>query len=402
MQHIIERLKHLPGKHNQSSHGRKRGGSSGGSTIDLSVDARKKPVATEGQMDMFSSIPFDNPTPTVDDASSNKIQVTYDPPSEDAPSAIKYEHLMPGGVLFNESVKFGIRDYMQREQRTIDFIEEQILQATGQSYTGEKYTMDHLSWMRSIYDSDDKSQMALSFFPKELFSEESKRGEYDFAFARKGYSTTDFQALIYDIRGYNKLPTVVATVDDLRASDGMKRANGETQLYFRGVQSKVDIESGQTIISARQINDQLRSGEKHHVGFGIFGNGSYFATATDNDPKPDINAFTEAQNYAGGAVPVAEKRGDVVAMAFKPDAKIAYGASGMKQYYRDKMVEDIKSGKITTEQMEVNFNVLTHMNSGSLVALLGFDAYSATGSYMVLLNRSATIMANQSIRNTDL
>ena len=50
---IIHRLKHLPGKHNQGSHGRKRGGSGGGSTIDLSVEARKKPVATEGQLDMF-------------------------------------------------------------------------------------------------------------------------------------------------------------------------------------------------------------------------------------------------------------------------------------------------------------------------------------------------------------
>lgn len=401
MYHIIERLKHLPGKHDQSSHGRKRGGSSGGSVIDLSVDARKKPVATEGQLDMFSSIPLDDATPAVD-APSNKIQVTYDPPSADAPSAVKYEHLMPGGVLYNESVKFGLRDYMQREQRTMDIIEEQILQATGQSYTGEKYTMDHLSWMRNIYDSDAKSQMALSFFPKELFSEESKRGEYDFAFARKGYATADFQALVYDIRGYNKLPTIVATIDDLRASDGMKRSTGETQLYFRGVQSKFDIESGQTIISARQINDQLRGGEKHHVGFGIFGNGSYFVTASDGDPNPDLNAFTEAQNYAGGAVQVQEKRGDVVAMAFKPDAKIAYGASGLKQYYRDKLAEDVKSGKITYEQSGMYFNVLTNMNSGSLVALLGYDAYAATGAYLVMLNRSATIMANQSIRDTDL
>jgi len=53
---IIHRLKHLPGKHNQASHGRKRGGSGGGSTIDLSVEARKKPVATDGQLDMFGML----------------------------------------------------------------------------------------------------------------------------------------------------------------------------------------------------------------------------------------------------------------------------------------------------------------------------------------------------------
>ena len=401
MQHILERLKHLPGKHNQASHGRKRDGSSGGSSIDLSVDARKKPVATEGQLNMFDSI-SDNPTPTVD-APSNKIQVTYDDSSEFAPRAVKYEHLMPGGVLFNESVKLGMRDFMLRNQMSIDIIEEQILQATGQSYTSEKYTMDHLSWMRNTLDRAGITTSNSNLLKyNALFSDQSRNGELDYKFAVDGYSTAEFQALVYGIRGYNNLPTVVATVDDLRASNGMKRANGETQLYFRGVKSKVDIESGAPIISAGQINDQLRSGETHHVGYGIFGNGSYFATASDNDPNPDLNAFTEAQNYAGGAVLVAEKRGDVVAMAFKPDAKISYSESMAKRYYREKMIEDIKSGKITQDQAEVQLNVLRNMNTGSLMALLGWDAYSATGSYMVMLNRSATIMANQSIRSTDL
>lgn len=53
---IIHRLKHLPGKHNQSSHGRKRGGSGSGSVIDLSVEARKKPVVADGQLDMFGML----------------------------------------------------------------------------------------------------------------------------------------------------------------------------------------------------------------------------------------------------------------------------------------------------------------------------------------------------------
>lgn len=75
---LISRLKHLPGKHNQSSHGRKRGGSGGsGSASDTiaieDTESRRKRnynVDPDLQTDMFGNAieetPTPTPTPTVD------------------------------------------------------------------------------------------------------------------------------------------------------------------------------------------------------------------------------------------------------------------------------------------------------------------------------------------------
>lgn len=69
---LISRLKHLPGKHDQSSHGRKRGGSGGsGSASDTisieDVESRRKRnynVDPDLQTDMFGNAIEETPTPT--------------------------------------------------------------------------------------------------------------------------------------------------------------------------------------------------------------------------------------------------------------------------------------------------------------------------------------------------
>jgi hypothetical protein len=184
---------------------------------------------------------------------------------------------------------------------------------------------------------------------------------------------------IYEAQGYNAKPELVAKRADLeKRNDLITNNNGKPLIMYRGVLSEE---------FADQFRGVGKDGGTHFAGKGIFGNGTYAASAT---PKgDDIQAQKTAKEYAGwGATPPM-----VTAFGLRKDANVVDFNSGpMEKRYDDfsRWATDIKSSASQKTGLPVE-------DIGHAAAIMGVHAYRVPQDekedYWVILNRGAVVAA---------
>lgn len=184
---------------------------------------------------------------------------------------------------------------------------------------------------------------------------------------------------IYEAQGYNAKPELVAKRSDLeKRTDLITRDNGKPLIMYRGVM-------------AEEFADQFRgvgkNGGDHYAGTGIFGNGTYAASAP---PKgDDITAQKTAKEYAGwgGTPPM------ITAFGLRKDANVADFNQGSSQERSDafgRWATDIRSSASQRTGLPVE-------DIGHAAAIMGVHAYRVpqddNEDYWVILNRGAIVAA---------
>lgn len=117
---------------------------------------------------------------------------------------------------------------------------------------------------------------------------------------------------LYEKQGFNAKPELVATVDDLRKrKDIVTNSDGSPRIFYRGV-------------TIGEFADQFKGlgseGGSHYPGKGMFGNGSYAAAPSYNDPEATAgNVIGIAKAYAGERNNLSSK---VTAFALRKDANV--------------------------------------------------------------------------------
>jgi hypothetical protein len=182
---------------------------------------------------------------------------------------------------------------------------------------------------------------------------------------------------VYEIQGFDSKPTIVDSVEDIRFNNNiMKDDNGRPLVFFRAVDDPL-------------YHEELKNGDKHFTGTGIYGNGTYFAAQAPADKGADLGTAVGELYYYGN-------KG--IAAGLHKDAKVWTGTyDELKQLSKD------LSKKYGGE-----------MNLGVLMAMEGYDAYlgrnTAKGSgfpsyitnegepnYWVVLNRGALVIADGAV-----
>jgi hypothetical protein len=184
---------------------------------------------------------------------------------------------------------------------------------------------------------------------------------------------------IYEAQGYNAKPELVAKRSDLeKRTDLITRDNGKPLIMYRGVM-------------AEEFADQFRgvgpNGGNHFAGTGIFGNGTYAASAP---PKgDDITAQKTAKEYAGwGGTPAM-----ITAFGLRRDANVVdfnQGSSVERQNAFGSWATDIRSSASQRTGLPVE-------DIGHAAAIMGVHAYRVpqddNEDYWVILNRGAVVAA---------
>lgn len=186
---------------------------------------------------------------------------------------------------------------------------------------------------------------------------------------------------LYDLQGFNARPEIVQTRADLEKSGRvLKNSDGSPVILYRGV-SGADF-SGQF----KGLGPQ---GAYHYAGYGIYGDGTYAASAPDprrtGGPMGDKYARDTAKGYAGWGATDIDKR--VTAFALRSDAKVLE-FKNMNEFvsWRRKVPAEAqrKTGYFFSDP-------------GVAAAALGIHAYrvpvESDTDYWVVLNRGAVIAA---------
>lgn len=167
----------------------------------------------------------------------------------------------------------------------------------------------------------------------------------------------------YEKYGYNDKPIVSDT-------EFQKLKDNNAQIIYRGVKSNENM-------SADEILDDFRYGDKHWVGEGYYGNGTYTSELK-----------TTADFFAGGGY----ESGAVMEMAIKPDAKFIF--------YDDLGTELLEYGKKYGFESE-GFALLDQ--DPSMFAMhLGFDGilreHDQGDWHRIILNRSAVVVSQNNLK----
>jgi hypothetical protein len=187
---------------------------------------------------------------------------------------------------------------------------------------------------------------------------------------------------IYEAQGYNARPELVAKRSDLeRRNDLVAHTDGKPLVLYRGVLSEE---------FADQFRGVGKDGGTHFAGKGIFGNGTYAASAT---PKgDDVQAKKTAKEYAGwGATPAM-----VTAFGIRKDANIVDFSKGDE----NRRYEDFAKWTNSIKDQASQKTGLPIEDIGHAAAIMGVHGYRVPQGdkedYWVILNRGAIVAAADS------
>jgi hypothetical protein len=187
---------------------------------------------------------------------------------------------------------------------------------------------------------------------------------------------------IYEAQGFNAKPELVAKRSDLEnRNDLITRDNGKPLIMYRGVLSEE---------FADQFRGVGKDGASHFAGKGIFGNGTYAASAP---PKgDDIAAQKTAKEYSGWNSTPAH----ITAFGIRKDANVVdfnQGSSAERtaafgEWYAKTLNQASRKTGVPVDDL------------GHAAAILGIHAYRVpqddTEDYWVILNRGALVAAANS------
>jgi hypothetical protein len=196
---------------------------------------------------------------------------------------------------------------------------------------------------------------------------------------------------IYEAQGFNAKPELVRSRSDLeKRKDILREPDGRPLILYRGVSEES---------FARQFQGSGPVGHRHYPGLGVYGNGTYAASAGGNQnslPKNgnfDQTAQRTASSYAGGGRDLKDR---VTAFALRWDANIVQ-FEGANAELRG--LEYIKWSREIRKQASEKFGTEFHAY-GEAAAAMGIHAYrvpmSSDEDYWVILNRGAVIAAQDS------
>jgi hypothetical protein len=190
---------------------------------------------------------------------------------------------------------------------------------------------------------------------------------------------------LYEKQGFNAKPELVATVDDLRKrKDIVTNSDGSPRIFYRGV-------------TIGEFADQFKGlgseGGSHYPGKGMFGNGSYAAAPSYNDPEATAgNVIGIAKAYAGERNNLSSK---VTAFALRKDANVVEFNGKTTE---ERMEQHMWWGEETVRDAEKKTGY-RFTDLGEAAAALGIHAFTVPqrdGDYLVPLNRGAIIAAMDS------
>lgn len=198
--------------------------------------------------------------------------------------------------------------------------------------------------------------------------------------ARKGNFSQPSLRSLYEDQGYNAKPEVVQRRSDLESRDDVaKGPDGKAIIAYRGV-------------TTREFSDQLKGGgpqgDVHYPGRGVYGNGTYAASAAiaPDNAGHDKWAQRTARSYSGintGDDPA----GKVTAFAFRADANLVQPKDDAEFYQWSRKV--IKEAEEKTGY--------SYDDIGHAAAAVGIHAYRVpqglSEDYWVVLNRGAMIVS---------
>jgi hypothetical protein len=187
---------------------------------------------------------------------------------------------------------------------------------------------------------------------------------------------------IYEAQGFNAKPELVAKRSDLeKRNDLITRDNGKPLIMYRGVLSEE---------FADQFRGVGKDGGTHFAGQGIFGNGTYAASAT---PKSDdVSAQKTAKEYSGWNSTPAH----ITAFGIRKDANVvdfnqgssAERSAAFNQWYARTLDQASRKTGLPVNDL------------GHAAAILGIHAYRVPQDekedYWVILNRGALVAAADS------
>lgn len=207
--------------------------------------------------------------------------------------------------------------------------------------------------------------------------------------AKKGDPIVPELSSIYSRQGYNARPQVVAKASDLETMPGlMNGPDGKRIVAYRGVTSAE---------YSLQFKGGGPGGDVHFPGRGVFGNGSYAASAPVNEPPskgdtPQKIASNYTDLWEGGNT---DLRRQVTAFAFREDARV-------KTFKTEK---EYDSWRVKTYAEAAEKTGYPFSDIGAAAAALGYHAYSVpvlqSADYWVVLNRGAIVVAADSELKAD-
>ena len=184
---------------------------------------------------------------------------------------------------------------------------------------------------------------------------------------------------IYEGQGYNAKPELVAKRSDLeKRNDLLRQPDGKPLILYRGV-------------SQEEFADQFRgvgsTGGTHYPGQGIYGNGTYAASAPPRGGD-ETAARKTAKDYTGWEGTPAM----ITAFGLRKDANVVNFTDGdyvkrVEAYGR--WDTDIKAQASQKTGLPIN-------DTGHAAAIMGVHAYRVpmdTEDYWVVLNRGAVVAA---------
>lgn len=185
---------------------------------------------------------------------------------------------------------------------------------------------------------------------------------------------------IYNMQGYNAKPELVQTRTELERSNRiLKNSDGSPIILYRGVADAV-------------YSDQFKGlgpqGDYHYPGFGIYGNGTYAASASRPGTSPrDSYARDTAKAYARGYNEPDQVNRRVTAFGLRSDAKVVEFKS-MNEY------NSWMNDTLAEAQSKTGYRFT---DIGHAAAALGIHAYrvpvESGVDYWVVLNRGAVVAA---------
>ena len=183
-------------------------------------------------------------------------------------------------------------------------------------------------------------------------------------------------ASVADVMDYHGKPTVVSS----KEMDRLIADEGYTELY-RGVMKQPNGPS------AREMADQWRYGDKHFMGAGTYGDGSY--TAINNATARNYaRAQSSTKRIVGSVKKGKDEVGYILRIGLRPDAKVIdyYEAADLaKDWTKGLKAKGVSKGAITPME-DLSSWAMTH----------GYDAirvpFDGVDDYLVVLNREATVV----------
>jgi hypothetical protein len=202
---------------------------------------------------------------------------------------------------------------------------------------------------------------------------------YDLQFFATSNSKEIPLTLLYSLQGFHSRPELTGSNISLKErSDLLLNPSGDPYIFYRG--------------STPQFTNQLlgigKNGEYHGAGRGLYGNGTYAATAN----RGSIEAETLAKNTANSYAEVSQGKSGTLS-----NSVISFGIRSDANVVRHKDLEEFKTWGESLIQEAKEKTGFTFLDVGHAAAAMGIHAYGIdTGSkdgidYWVILNRGAIV-----------